>query len=218
MLQFTIPKTSSATLSHEMIAILRDTLRNPEMDGGLAIMRPLSSDEGFIELGNYTNVIKIPDGTLLTIVNATKLPKTHFTMALTGLGEHCATAIEDDASLMQLLSRMGGRQHDATAHADLHFLPGGTLVEWSDAGVNMSIAAERRAQEAGRDPATAEPNQADFEICFHAIHNENATRQDIEALSQYAGLIVPRLLARTAQAWGRSPLAETYSKASVAIA
>lgn len=115
-------------------------------------------------------------------------------------------------------SRQGDKQTDALTYANLHFLPGGTLLARDHAGIDMSLEARRQAEDRGDTPASDIPGQAQFSNGFHAFLHADASPEDRTAFDAYATSIVPHLLARTAVTWNRPLLAHEYRDSKVEMA
>jgi hypothetical protein len=216
-MHFTVPTTPYSGFESRLIALTENALTAAQDLGALAVLRSFTSNEGSIDIGNSDWILQVSTKTLVAQTLLTKLPPSPVTLQLAGSSTYLAAILEKDQQVMQHLSRMGRAKRDATANADFHFLPGGTLITWDHAAIDMSLEARDRAEMAGEDAASVIPNQAEFEKCFHAYRNLSATEDQSKAFSVYVSSIVPRLLSRSATAWNRTLLAHQFLSADVSL-
>ena len=183
----------------------------------LAPVSSFTSDGGEISFWNNTTYVLSQMRNGMTEHQfVTEITHSEDSLILAGAAQNISRSIDYTPALMSIITKMARGQSGHHTHGDLHILPGGVLVCWDSAGMDMLYIERNKQTDPSIQAVDLFPTQATFETCFHAFIPEGANPQEAQNFADYAQTIVPSLILRGVNNSGQpvGDLADRYRACS----
>jgi hypothetical protein len=218
---FVVPKATMPAFDANILRAFKKAIEGVRSTGILAPVSPFSSDGGNIRFQSLAGFVlsQMRNGMTQHVIT-NDITHDEDSLILAGAAQTISRSIDYDPALHSTIVKMAAGQSSYHTHADLHILPGGVLVAWDTAGIDMLSIERNASAEPGVDAMTLFPSQATFELCFHAFIPQSTCPQDAQRFADYVKEIVPSLILRSVMNWDRptGDLADRYRASTYDLA